>query len=446
FYWGRKSKSFEDHALAGRNIGLALGSATAVATWVTSNTTMLAPQFALQMGIWGMLAYSTASIGLFLFAPMSARIRALMPDGYTSGDFMRLRYGQTAWKIFLVLTLFYSLTWLVSMAMAGGILLNALSGIRYEYGMTVILAVCVIYTMRGGLYAVIGTDFIQSLIILIGVVVVGFAVLQQVEMETIYANLTAEKPALLDVMFPAAIIAVFNNLLFGLGEIFHNNVWWSRAFAFRQGVGRKAYTIAGLIWLPIPIAAGFVALASGALGVPVPSPDMVGPLVIASVLGEIGAVAIFVIVFSSLASSIDSLLAATADLITEDIYRRMWRPGATPGQLKKVAQMVTLALGLGTWLVCLPRIGTLATVLFFAGPLVGSMIWPIITGLYWKRANSQGAISGMVLGSIVGLVVYFQIGWYVASLVGTVVSMVCVIFFTVIQPANYSWQTLRQGE
>lgn len=46
-YWGRKSKSFEDHALAGRNIGLALGSATAVATWVTSNTTMLAPQFAL---------------------------------------------------------------------------------------------------------------------------------------------------------------------------------------------------------------------------------------------------------------------------------------------------------------------------------------------------------------------------------------------------------------
>ena len=102
-YWGRKNKHFEQHALAGRNIGLALASATAVATWITSNTTMLAPQFALQMGVWGMLAYSTAAFGLFLFAPMAKRIRTLMPHGYTSGDFMRLRYGKTTWCIFLFL-------------------------------------------------------------------------------------------------------------------------------------------------------------------------------------------------------------------------------------------------------------------------------------------------------------------------------------------------------
>ncbi len=445
-FWGRKNKDFEDHALAGRNIGLALGSATAVATWVTSNTTMLAPQFALQMGIWGMLAYSTASFGLFMFAPMAERIRDLMPNGYTSGDFIRLRYGQTAWKIFLALSLFYSFTWLVSMAMAGGLLLNSLSGIRYEYGMTVILAVCVVYTMRGGLYAVIGTDFIQSLIILVGIVIVGFAVLSRVDAATIHANLEAQKPALLDVMFPAAIMAVFNNLLFGLGEIFHNNVWWSRAFAFRDGVGKKAYIIAGLIWLPIPFAAGFIALASGALGVSVPSPDMVGPLVIADVLGEVGAIAIFIIVFSSLSSSIDSLLAATSDLVTEDIYRRILHPEASPGKLKKMAQIITLILGLATWLVCLPRIGTLATVLFFAGPLVGSMIWPVVTGLYWKRANTKGAISGMILGSVVGLVAYFTIGWYVASLVGTVISMLCVIFCAYTQPANYNWQQLRQSQ
>ncbi len=445
-YWGRKNKNFEDHALAGRNIGLALASATAVATWITSNTTMLAPQFALQMGIWGMLAYSTASFGLFLFAPMAKRIRQLMPNGYTSGDFMRLRYGKVAWGIFLLFTLFYSLTWLVSMAMAGGILLNALSGIPYIYGMSIILSVCVIYTMRGGLYAVIGTDFIQSLIILIGVVIVGFSVLRHVSIEDIHTNLSAHKPALLDVMFPAAIMAVFNNLLFGLGEVFHNNVWWSRAFAFREGVGQKAFTIAGLIWLPIPIAAGFIALASGALGVDVPSPDMVGPLVIANVLGQVGAIGIFIIVFCSLASSIDSLLAATSDLITEDIYRKLLRPKANPQQLKKAAQFITLLLGLGTWAVCMPRIGTLATVLFFAGPLVGSMIWPIITGLYWKRATRTGAISGMVLGSAVGLVSYFQIGWYVASLIGTAISMACVLFFAWRYPENYDWERLQEKQ
>ena len=94
YWWGRKNKTFEDHAVAGRQVGLALGAATATATWITSNTTMLAPQFALQLGIWGMLAYSTASIGLFLFAPMAGRIRQLMPRGFTSGDFFRLRYGK----------------------------------------------------------------------------------------------------------------------------------------------------------------------------------------------------------------------------------------------------------------------------------------------------------------------------------------------------------------
>src|SRR5690606_21734798 len=147
-----KNKTFEDHAVAGRQVGLALGAATATATWITSNTTMLAPQFALQLGIWGMLAYSTASIGLFLFAPMAGRIRQLMPRGFTSGDFFRLRYGKPTWAIFMVFTLFYSLTWLVSMAMAGGVLLESLADIPYQIGMSVIMLVCILYTMRGGLY------------------------------------------------------------------------------------------------------------------------------------------------------------------------------------------------------------------------------------------------------------------------------------------------------
>ena len=67
------------------------------------------------------------------------------------------------------------------------------------------------------------------------------------------------------------------NLLFGVGEIFHSNVWWSRAFAFRDKVGARAYTLAGLCWLPIPIVAGFIALAAPSLGLQVPSADMVGP-------------------------------------------------------------------------------------------------------------------------------------------------------------------------
>ena len=172
---------------------------------------------------------------------------------------------------------------------------------------------------------------------------------------------------LLNVLFPAAIMAIFNNLLFGIGEIFHSNVWWSRAFAMREGVGKKAYLLSGLFWFPVPIAAGFIALASGAFNVNVSSPDMVGPLVAARILGQTGAIVVFVVFFCSLASSIDSLLAATSDLITEDIYRKMIDPSATEEKLRRVSAWIIVGLGVLTWVVCLPRIGTLATVLFFAG-------------------------------------------------------------------------------
>ena len=441
-YWGKKAESMEGFMLAGRNVGLALGVATTMATWITSNTTMLAPQFALELGVWGMFAYSTASFGLFLFAPLAKRIRQLMPNGYTSGDFIRLRYGKTAWLVFLVISIFYGFTWLISMGMAGGILMNALAGIPYEIGMSVILFVCVAYTLFGGLFAVIGTDFIQSVIILIGIVVVGFGIVSSIDFGRTYTHLETESPMLLNALLPAAIMAIFNNMLFGIGEIFHSNVWWSRAFAMRKNVGQKAYLLGGLFWLPIPIAAGFIALTGSTLGINVP--DMVGPLVAANVLGEIGAVVVFAVLFCSLASSIDSLLAATSDLITEDVYRKLLNPKATEQTLRKASSFIIIGLGFLTWLVCLPRVGTLATVLFFAGPLVGSTIWPIATGLYWKNASTKGALWAMLLGSTIGLFAYFQLGWYTATLISAAVSMLTVVIFRMFVKEDFDWTHLDE--
>lgn len=443
--WGRKAKNLEGYMFAGRNVGLALGSATAMATWVTSNTTMLAPQFALQLGIWGMLAYSTASFGLFLFAPMAKRIRDLMPKGYSSGDFIRLRYGKLAWVCYLGITLFYSITWLISMGMAGGILLNVIAGVPYEFGMTAILLVCVLYTLFGGLYAVIGTDFIQSAIILVGLVVVGVVVVQNVEFGVIYSDLRTEQPALLKILLPAAIIALFNNMLFGIGEVFNNNVWWSRAFAFRKEIVGRAFALGGLFWLPIPIAAGFIALAAGSLGLNVVSPDMVGPLVISNLLGVTGSVLVFIIIFCSLASSIDSLLAATSDLVTEDIYRKGFRPNASQGELRFANKGIVIAIGALCWLICLPRIGDLATVLFFAGPLVGSLIWPIAAGLFWKQTNPRWVIAAMVAGSVLGLVAYFNIGWYSGALVAAAVSMVLTAVGIWVFPKDFDWNVLNES-
>lgn len=443
-YWfGRRNDGVEGFMLAGRKVGLALGTATAMATWVTSNTTMAAPQLALQMGIWGMIGYSLGSVGLILFAPLAKRIRKLMPQGFTSGDFIRLRYGKTAWRIFLLISLFYGLGWLVSLGMAGGVLINALTGIDYHLGMSVILIICVLYTLMGGLRAVIGTDFIQTMIILIGLVILAVMVITQVGMDTIYESVAEERPQLLNLLFPAAIMFLFNNLLFGIGEIFHSNVWWSRAFAFREGVGFKAYLLAGLFWAPVPIVAGFIALAVPALGINVPSADMVGPLVAAEILGATGAILVFIVIFSALASSLDSLLAAMSDLILIDVYKGHINPEASDQTLRRVAPWIILGLGVFTWLLCLPRLTTLAELLYFTGAFVASTIWPIAAGLYWRRVNPAGASLAMLLGTSAGLISYFQIGFYVAALISAAVSMFILLLTSWIAPRFFDWKKLN---
>lgn len=446
YYLGRKNKTLDDHMLAGRNVGLAFASATAMATWVTSNTTMTAPQLTYQLGVWGMVGYSLGAIGLLLFAPLATRIKAILPHGFTSGDFIRERYGLMAWRIFLVISLFYAFGWLISLGMAGGILVNALSGLNYHLGMSVILLVCVSYTLLGGLRAVIATDFAQTIIILLGVISIAFLVINNIGFETLHSNLQQEHPMLLNLLFPAAIMFLFNNLLFGVGEIFHSNVWWSRAFAFRKNTGARAYLIGGLLWLPIPIVAGFIALAAPSLGLLVPSADMVGPLVAGRILGTTGAVIVFIVIFSALASSLDSLLAATSDLITQDLYRGHINPQATDQQCFHISKYIILGLGLFTWLLCLPRLTTLASLLYFTGAFVASAIWPIVFGLYYRWATGLAASLAMVSGTIIGLIAYFQIGFYVAALISCAVSLGVIVVVSLFGKAEFRFEKLMERE
>ena len=195
----------------------------------------------------------------------------------------------------------------------------------------------------------------------------------------------------------------------------------------------------------MPIAAGFIALASVAMDINIPKPDQVGPMVAAALLGKTGAVLIFVIIFSALASSLDSLLAATSDLLLEDVYKRHLKPEATKPQMRKAASYVTLILGLVTWAICLPRVTNLVQMLHGSGALVASTIWPIVAGLYWRKTNRIGASVAMFLGSAVGLISYFMVGFYVAALTGALVSFVITVGSTLIWPQQFSWDELAES-
>ena len=440
-YWGRKAKNSEGFMLAGRKVGLSLGSATAMATWVTSNTTMLAPVFALTLGVWGMLAYSTASFGLILFAFFAIRIRKILPHGVTAGDFFRLRYGRTGWANFLVITMLYSLSWLVSMAIAGGDLMFALAGIPFIQGMSLILIVCVLYTLFGGLYAVIGTDFIQSVVILIGIVFIGILVVMRLDFDQAYTHISTYQPSLLQIAMPAALLAVFNNMLFGFGEVFHNNVWWSRAFAMRKDIAPKAFFLSGLLWFPIPIAAGFIALAAGPLGINIVDENQTGPTVAAAVMGQAGFGAIsggliLIVLFCSMTSSIDSLLAATSDLLIRDVQEGLLKKSHDEKNFRKTAGIVIISVGVVSWLLAVPH-WPIINALFISGPLVGSLIWPVVAGLFWKKINRSFVIAGILAGCVAGLIAYFTLGWFTASLAGTGISMMFTILARYVNPTPF---------
>jgi Na+/proline symporter len=173
---------------------------------------------------------------------------------------------------------------------------------------------------------------------------------------------------------------------------------------------------------------------------------MVGPMVAAKLLGSIGAVFVFIVVFSALASSLDSLLAATSDLLTEDVYRGLLKPGATNEHLFKVSKWIILGLGVITWILCLPRVTTLGALLNFTGAFVASTIWPIVFGLYRPRLGGLYAGLAMAIGTVSGLVAYTQIGFYVAALTSCLVSLAICLVGLALYNEEFNWERLQRLE
>jgi len=444
--WGRKGKGdADDYMLAGRNIGLALSTATLMASWVTGNTTLLAPEFGYRNGLWGMFSYALAGLGLILFAPLALRIKQLMPAGRTSGDFFRLRYGRAAWWVFMVITAIYTLGFLMTQAMGAGILLEALSGFDYRLGMVVVIGVSTIYTLYGGMRAVVGTDFIQSLLIMVLLVVVAVLAFRQFPVPEVHRALVASHPGRLNLLLPAGLLIAWNSALFSMGEVFHNNIWWSRVFASRPSVVFRSFVFGGLAWMTVPVVTGSIGLVALAQAIELPQVNMVFPVVASQLLGAGGAAMVFVVVFASLTSTLDSLLASTADLVAEDVVFKLLNPQLSDAELKRATRLVVIGLGVVTLALSWPRLDSLASVLFFTGALVASTIWPVAYGLYWRSANRMAAIAAMVAGSACGLLAYTLIAPYCAALISAAVSALVMAVGTQLWPERFSWHILKEG-
>lgn len=443
----RLIKSSNDYLYAGRNVGLALSTATLIAAWVTGNTTMAAPEQGYTIGLIGSIAFSTAGLCLVIFAPLALRIKKLMPNGYTSGDFMRVRFGSGIWKVYILLAVYYFMGFLATQAMAGGILLQALSGLDYKVGMLTIMVVCTLYTLKGGLKAILATDFLLSLLILGTLAVAAIWAYSTFGMDTIHAAVMAEKPSTFNMLTAAGLMYLGSNFLFSCGEIFHSNIWWQRIYASNVKVAAKSFVIAGVIWFAVPIVAGSLAFIAIANGYEIPQVNMVFPIVVSNVIGPLGAVLVLIIIYSALASTVSSLLTSSSNLIVQDIYRGMLRPQATDEMAARYVKYTILALSLLTVLLVWAPRDSIYKVLLLTGPAVASMTWPIAMGIYLKHTNRNAPMWAMLLGMAAGLLGYFMVSPYSAAIFSTVVSGGIMIISTRMAPDHtFEWDHLNEGD
>ncbi|MCA9239134.1 MAG: hypothetical protein KDA37_02990 [Planctomycetales bacterium] len=103
---------------------------------------------------------------------------------------------------------------------------------------------------------------------------------------------------------------------------------------------------------------------------------------------------------------------------------------------RRSAGAVIIAVGVLTWLLAAPH-WPIINALFISGPLVGSLIWPVIAGLFWRRINRNIVLAGIIAGSALGVWAYFALGWFTASLIGAGVSMFATILARFIAPAPF---------
>ena len=437
FFIGKRiKKNSNEYLYAGRNVGLALSTATLIAAWVTGNTTMSAPEQGYTIGILACFGYATAGLSLCIFAPLALRIKKIMPHGCTSGDFVRCRYGKAVWVVFLLISAWYFVGFLMTQAMAGGILLQSLSGLEYHIGMMLIMVVCTIYTLKGGLKAILSTDFIMAMLILVMLLVTAVLAFFKFSPAQVYDGVMASKPELMNVLSGVGIMYLGSNFLFATGEIFHSNIWWQRIYAAKEKVAFRSFILSGLIWTTVPIIAGSLAFVAVAEGYVVPQVNMVFPIVVSKLLGPVGAVLVLIIIYSALASTVSSVLTASSNLLVQDIYKRAFKPNATDEQIVKYVRYTIVGMAVVTVILVWNQPASMYQVLYLTGSAVAATIWPIAFGIYNSRVNKKAVFVAMLCSVGLGLIAYFTISSYAAPVVSALVGLVIITVGTKLSPDN----------
>ena len=334
---------------------------------------------------------------------------------YTMPEFLEKRYSPaTRWYLAAISIVGYVMTKISVTIFAGGIVFEALMGIDFWTGAFIVVVATGIYTVFGGMRAVLYTDMMQMFVMLAGAGLVTWFGLQAVGGWDAMATeagadfLDMWKPAT-DPNFP------WTGILLGAPIL---GVWYwctdqfivQRVLAARNvQEARRGAIFAGflkLLPLFIFVVPGIIAHVLAARGeITLTSPDAALPTLVAALLPEGVRGLVVAGLLAALMSSLSSVFNSCSTLVTWDVYRKL-KPQAPERELVVVGQGVTLLM-VGFGLAWIPMMQLISGQLYQYLQSVQAYISPPIAavfliGIFWRRVNSQGALAALLTGFVVG--------------------------------------------
>jgi len=339
---------------------------------------------------------------------------------YTIPEYMGRRYNDHVRAAVSVIWLIFFAFDLGVVFWATGLLLQELMNWPIWLSVLVTAGVVGLYTICGGLTAVVMTDAVQMIIMFVGggaVVATGFW--RVGGWSGLVDKVTALGPAYqnhFELILPTTTDTPFpwTGILFGLtfvmanAYMIGNQAIVQRCLAAKNEWHAKASMIFGaFLKMFIPLLTVFPGLmALVLLKTPVEKGDEAFPSLIRTMLPAGMKGLLFAAFLAGLMSTIDSLLNSGATLWTKDVYERFIRKDATDAHYLRVGRIVTAALLL-FGVVATPVTGKFDTLYeaiqtylsFFQGPLFSLLL----LGIFWKRATQWGAMVGFVGGLVISV-------------------------------------------
>lgn len=398
----------ENYLVAGRGLILPIAAATLMAQSVDSNATVGNTDLTAEFGFWAGaslpigLALCLFLTALFLAKPMNRMGLITLPDFY------RIKYNRLTEVVssFLMVLSFSFL--LAGNLVAGGYMFQQFLGTTYTAGVMLLAIIVFIYTASGGLFAVAYTDAIQ-----VGIAFIGTLSLLAFVVSNYGLVIPADTgPFAFEQLSDPAAGAVINwatLLALGLGNMAAID-FMARVFAAENPeTARRACLVASAGTLIIGIPFSLIALSAPQIlseaGI-----SFDGPVLYAFIENTVPAfIALLVIVaiLSASLSTADGAILGTSSVIAHNIIGIRHNDHNAGGDrlllITRIMAFVITALGV-LFALRVPETGVLLLLAFdlsFAGLVV-----PLAGGIYWSKSTWQGAISCIIIGSLVRLIFF----------------------------------------